>query len=232
MTICIPYKSNNIGLSALLCMLQPQLKQNDAIYIVDNSDNGSGVMIAQMYGSSKMPILIEKAKFSIYESWNAGIDFAIQNSDNSVLFLNDDVVISQTLISNLKRSLLMSNYACIVPTTPDRAHTSRRLDTNFQWFNKYLTEFDVVQSNWMCGFAFLIRTDFFKQTGKFDTGYKVWFGDTEMEDRLAGSIGRMTFEYVYHFGGNSYNYSDPEVQKIISQDRERYGMAQKNKSIG
>lgn len=219
MIVGIPYKSNQLGLSALLCMLQPQLKSTDAIYVIDNSEDRSGLKIAQMYGSSRMPIVVETGNYSIYQSWNIAIDFMLDNNDDSVLLLNDDVVISQTLVTNLKRALI-TPYLAIVPSTPDRRYASRRLDPNFTWYNKM--DGEVVPTDWLCGFAFCLKKEAIKQVGKFNEEFKVWFGDDEYNDRLMDKIGRISDEYVYHFGSSSFTYTKPEVLQVIKKDREKY----------
>lgn len=229
MTVLIPYRSNKAGLSALLCMLQPQLKNSDAIYVVDNSIDKSGAMITQMYGSSRLPIVIELNSPTIYTSWNAGIDFMLENNDDSVLILNDDIVISETLCNNLKRAF-SSDYLALVPTTPNRAFSGRRLDANFTWFNKHTEPKDIVQTKWLCGFVFCLKREAIEAVGKFDERYKVWFGDTEFEERLKGKIGRLTNEYVFHFGGSSFDYKDEKVLEIIAKDRSVYQNRTKKRS--
>lgn len=220
MIVTIPYKSNKIGLASLLCMLQPQLKNSDAIYIVDNSSDGSGQAIAEMYGSSRLPIVVERGDYTIYESWNVGIDFMLDNDPEGILVLNDDVVVSATLISNIRRASKMSNTPALVTNSPSRAFHSRRLDQNFTWYNSATKEGDIIQGKWLCGFAFFLKRATITQHGKFDETYKIWFGDSDYEHRIGRNIGVITNEFVFHFGGSSFNYST--VQKQIEKDRRHF----------
>ncbi len=110
MIILIPYYSNNIGLSALLTNIQPQLEATDLIYIVDTSINRSGLEIARMYSSSRCITLVEVGEYTIYQAWNFGIEAMLENKQEGILILNDDVLLSQTCIANIKKAHLLEIY--------------------------------------------------------------------------------------------------------------------------
>jgi glycosyltransferase involved in cell wall biosynthesis len=221
MIVGIPTKNNSAGLAVVLTQLQPQLKPTDSIYIIDTSDDERGVMIAQMYGSRRLPIAIEVAKTTIYQSWNRAIEFMLDNKDDGILMINDDLLFSSTFIANLKRASELADYDALVPTAPVGYMPTKRLSDSFDWFNTYTTTNKVVKTDWMCGFCFYLPVRTIEKYGVFDEGYKVWFGDTEYNKRLA-KVGRLTNEYVEHYGGMSYRYQDHQLQDIIAQDRKRY----------
>ncbi len=72
------------------------------------------------------------------------------------------------------------------------------------------------------GVAFYLKSVCITQIGKFNEDYKIWFGDDDYSNRLKGKIGKLTNEFLFHFGGTSYKYKSPEVQAVISKDRELY----------
>lgn len=226
MVITIPHASNQLGLTALLINLQPQLNENDILYIVDNSVNKSGFAIARMFNSHRSIMLVETSGLGLYQSWNAGIDCMLENNQEGILILNDDVLLSQTAISSLKRAdskHLAYTFAC-----PDRAYNSETISPYFKWYGK--PTLTIKDTSWLSGFAFYLKRDCVKQFGKFDERFRVWFGDTEYEDRIKGKIGRITSEYIHHYGSKSYGYKNSKTQRKIQLDRLLYGRIKKSKS--
>jgi GT2 family glycosyltransferase len=146
----------------------------------------------------------------------------VENDQEGTLVLNDDVLLSQTFITNLKKAHHLSSHLALVPKTPSRKWKSNRLDPNFRWFNKSITDKDILETNWLCGFAFYLKNECVQLNGVFDTDYKVWFGDTDYELRLKKNIGLINNEYIYHYGGLSYDYSKQEVLAEIGKDRELF----------
>jgi hypothetical protein len=222
MLIGLPFHSNQIGLTALLINLQTQTTGKDIIMVCDNSPSNTGLGIVRLYGGSKTPILIELGKHTIYQSWNLMLKTMVDQDQEGCLILNDDVLLSNTCILNLKRAHNMSEHLCLTTKTPDRAWTSRRLDPNFSWYNRMVRKEDIVDTQWMPGFAFYLKRECIEQKGYFSEDYQIWFADTEYEARLNGKIGRLENEYIYHFGSSSFNYKDKEVQEVISKDRTIY----------
>jgi len=222
MIVCIPYHKNKLGLVALLVNIQPQLNSGDLIYIIDNSDNREGLEIVKMFKSSRVVILVEVGKFSIYESWNIGIESMLDNKQEGILILNDDVLLSMTCISNIKKAHNLTEHLALVCETPSRAHSSHRLDPNFKWFSSSTTFADIGNTKWMSGFAFYLKKECIEKYGKFDERFKIWFADTFFEQKLQGKIGILCNEYIYHWGNKSFNYKNKETLEIIDKDRKLY----------
>jgi GT2 family glycosyltransferase len=83
----------------------------------------------------------------------------------------------------------------------------------------------------MPGFAFMLTRDAIKEVGLFNTDFKVWYGDTDYEERLKEAGKRLNIPplavlnntYVYHFGGSSYKYDkDRAAQQAIIKDQELF----------
>lgn len=219
MLISIPTYTNTVGLTALLVNLQPQLKTTDLIHICDTHPDKLSLPVIQMYGSSRCPIIVDCQPRSIYEAWNDGIGFMKENSQEGILILNDDVLLPMTAIDSFRKSAKDPSWDCLVPHTPDRAWTSKKLDGNFQWYSS--STIKIEKTNWMCGFAFYLPAKTIERVGLFDTQFDIWFGDTDFEKRLK-NIGVITNEYVYHFGGSSYEYKTEAVKARIRLDKQKF----------
>jgi GT2 family glycosyltransferase len=226
MVVTIPHFSNQLGLTALLINLQPQLNENDIFYIVDNSVNKSGFAIAKMFNTHRSIMLVETSGLELYQSWNAGIDCMLENNQEGVLIINDDVLFSQTAISSLKRA--KSNHLAYTFACPNRAYSADTISSYFKWYGK--PNLTIKDTDWLTGFAFYLKKDCVKQFGKFNEDFKIWYGDDEYADRIQGKIGRITSEYVYHFGSKSYGYKDSETQRKIQLDRLLYRSIKKSQS--
>jgi GT2 family glycosyltransferase len=221
----IPYYSNKVGLAFMMANLQPQMNEDDILYIVDDSPDKSGLEIANMYAGSRTIVLCEVTGGGkgIYNGWNFILQSMLENKKDGAYILNDDVVLSSTCISNLKKAdkLTGEKYDALVTNTPNRTYASKRFDPNFKWFNLTTKIDDIKDTKWMPGFAFYLKRHAVERVGVFNTQFDVWYGDTEFENRLK-RIGLISNEYVYHFGGSSYKYKSPEVQKRIDVDRILY----------
>ena len=223
MTVTITYYSNKIGLASLLVNLQPQLDENDHIYVVDTSPDKSGLEIVKMYGSNRAVVMCETSNpCGIYKAWNFGIQSMMENKQEGILILNDDVLLSTTFIANLKKAHKLSRHLALVPATPSRNWVSQKLDPNFKWYSKAIQKADIATTKWLRGFVFYLKRECVEQYGNFNEKYMVWCGDTEYENRIRGKIGIFKNEYVYHFGGKSFNYMSDETKKKIEADIKLY----------
>lgn len=220
----IPYYSNQVGLAFLLANLQSQMSEDDILYIVDDSPDKSGVTIAQMYASSRCVVIcdVTGGGKGIYHGWNYILQAMLDNKKDGALILNDDVVLAQTTIPNIKRAHGMTDDLALVTKSPTREWNSKRFDPNFKWFNKITSKDDIKPVKWMTGFCFYLKREAVEKVGLFNTDFDVWYGDTEYEKRLGDKIGMLTNEYIYHFGGSSYQYKTKEVQARIDVDRKLY----------
>lgn len=227
LSVIIPYHNNRLGLVATLMNLQSQLVVPDRIVIIDTSKDKSGLPIAKMFTTSNIPVILEVAEVHIYEAWNKGIELS---PDHNCLIINDDIVMPQNFIDNLKSMLKSNSALCYVPLTPKREWSSDQIQ-GFQWYAPPITELKQLSvTNWMPGFCFCLTDECIKEVGVFDLNYKVWFGDTDYEARInAKAVGlkkfgiiRMDDTFVYHFGGKSYRYKNKSLQKLIDKDRKLF----------
>ena len=133
MTIIIPYTGIEHGLSQLLVALQPQLHPDDDIYIVDTTQNLSGLKLAGLYGSTRCYIFVEKAPGATFdEAVRYGIENMKGNKQESGLVLTERCVITNTFIANMKKALKACNHCTLIPKHLEVIED--RMDNNFNWY--------------------------------------------------------------------------------------------------
>jgi GT2 family glycosyltransferase len=226
-SVVIPYYSNKDGLSVLLATLQAQIVLPHQIIVIDTSPDKQGFELVKKYQTT-VPIICECAQTPIYESWNRGIELA---GEDDVLIINDDVLLPLNTIDQLGYVASQVPALAYVPETPDRAHSARYVNTDFQWWAEPIENVDQLEAvAWMPGFAFMLTRKAIQEAGVFDTRFKVWFGDDDYQVRLhqAGqklnlpAIVKLKNLYCYHYGGLSFEYQSKEVQDKITKDRKAY----------
>jgi GT2 family glycosyltransferase len=234
LSVIVPYNRNKYGLVSTLINLQSQMVPPDRIVIIDTSKDKSGLPIAKMFTTNNIPIVLEVAEVHIYEAWNKGIELS---PNHNVLIINDDLLMPVNFIDNLKSMIKTNSALSYIPLTPKREWSSETVQ-GFQWYSPVIQKLDQLSvTNWMPGFCFSLTEECIKEVGVFDLNYKVWFGDTDYETRIAKKalelkkfgIVRMDETFVYHYGGKSYKYQSKAVQKIIDKDRKLY--VSKHKAI-
>lgn len=141
-TVIIPYTGNREGLTALLVGLQPQLTPEDDIYIIDSSKDRSGLKIAALYATTRSYVFVEIAKQETDQekAEMAGFQSMRENNQEGALVIGENVVVSHTFISNLKKAIKLSNnvYDVLVPQAIVSPY--EKMDSNFSWFNPVTTE--------------------------------------------------------------------------------------------
>jgi len=226
-SVIIPYRSNEDGLSVLLATLQAQIVPPRQIIVIDTSPEKGGFELAKKYQTT-VPIICECASTPIYESWNRGIELA---GEDDVFVINDDVLLPLNAIDQLGYVASQVPALVYVPETPSREHSARYVNTDFQWWAEPTERMDQLEAVvWMPGFAFMLTRKAIEVVGLFDTRFKVWFGDDDYQVRLhqAGqklnlpAILKLKNLYCYHYGGLSFEYQSKEVQEKIAKDRKAY----------
>lgn len=218
-TVVIPHSSSVETLIAVLIQLQMQTVNPVHIYLIDCSDNKTGLHVAKKFAFNTIPITVEVVKGTIQENWNRGIIMSQEEHPlASILIINDDILIPIDAIEKFQKAQKMTNDLCYVPQTPDRTHFSNEVTTYFQ---SRSTIQSIVDTDWMSGFVFYLTARCIQEVGIFDESFKVWWGDSDYENRIKakGKIKIINGLYVYHFGSRSYDYQSEEVRRKIDADR-------------
>jgi len=135
-TVIIPYTGNKMGLSQLLVSLQPQLTASDDIYVLDLSVGKSAKEVVMLYGSTRCYILVEPTNKPREQALAYGMEYMRQNSHEGALIIDDNVVISTTLIANIKKAAKL-DFNIIFP---DYSIVTDRMDSNFKWFGSPMSD--------------------------------------------------------------------------------------------
>lgn len=218
-TVVIPHSGSTETLIAVLVQLQMQTTLPKHIYIIDCSKEKSGLRIAKKFAFNNIPITVEVVNGTIYENWNRGIIFSQNDYPHaSVLIINDDILLPTDAIERFQEAESYTSDLCYVPETPPRTHAEESVTVPF---NIHSSIQAIENTKWMCGFVFYLTERCINEVGRFDEGFKIWFGDTDYQRRILrkGTIKIIRGLYVYHFGSRSYGYKSQEVQDQIAVDR-------------
>lgn len=227
-TVIIPFHSNESGLAVTLVSLQAQLVPPKAIIIIDTSPTKRGLSIAKRYTTNNVPIVVEVAEVGIYEAWNKGLEIA---GEGDVVIINDDLLLPMNFIDILQVSRRAVPGLAYVPVTPSRDHAAPNVNGEFPWYCPVPeTVDDFAQTDWLPGFCFMLTKEAVREIGPFDLRFKVWYGDTDYQQRLLVKGREMKLNpivlikslYAYHYGGSSYHYTDKTTVRKIGKDRRRY----------
>ena len=224
-SVIIPYHKNKLGLVSVLVNIQSQLQPNDldTIIIVDTSKDKSGKKIAETFLSRTKinPYVIVK-QVNIYEAWNIGIKLS-KNKD--CLIINDDILMPNNFLQNLSKAKRLSpDTLCFVPKTPAMSYTGSYPPYCFFWQSeKLISKKQLKPTGWLPGFVFYLTAECIKKVGNFDTSMKIFFGDNDYGRRIKQK-GKITLlpNYVYHYGGKSYDYLNPKIKQQIKKDKVYY----------
>lgn len=131
MTIFIQVKDNPQNFAILLVQLQPLLSESDDIYIVDSSPNREAVRLSKLYGSTRCYIFVEVGNYTWEKAYTFAWQNMMENSQEGILCISEDAVISQTFISNMKKAAKLGKVICpMILETP-----YPQLPNNFKWYN-------------------------------------------------------------------------------------------------
>lgn len=155
MTIIYHHTGNDLALVSLLTNIQPQLSEDDDIYIIDSTQEKTGVKISALYGTSKSYIFVEVGEYSRYDAVKYGLESMVENKQDGALVLGN-VLVPQNFISNLKRACNhYTDYDLLVPEIHYIIYDV--MDTNFRWNSRILKIPRVEQTNFLPAECFYIR---------------------------------------------------------------------------
>lgn len=211
LTVVIPTANNKTDLAVLLIQLQQQSVLPKQIYIADNSEEGYGVELAKRYFFS-VPIAVEKNPGTIYQSWNAGMEYA----KSDVLILNDDLLISRHFIRDFE------GHSPTMVTTPAQEGFPKVpfVRGEYLWENKNSgstagfikgVKHEYLPS--LRGWCFKVPLFVQKTIGNFDEQFDIWYGDKDYEMRLLERDFWIKFinTPVSHYGTSSYSKIPKEM---------------------
>ncbi len=217
MIVVIPYANNPLDLSVLLMQLQCQQVKPSAIFLADNSKDGSGFDIAKRYQWS-VPIAVQKEVGSIYESWNKGMEFA---KDETVAIINDDILIPWDFVSVFDTYAKSGEAMMYCPDVVGAPPTGR-VRKHYEFYSKTDLSYKMLDHQLykyppaITGFCFVLPKETRDKIGAFDTQFQIWYGDKDYEARIFDAGGKVCFikgMNVHHYGTSSFMKIDRQVFK-------------------
>jgi GT2 family glycosyltransferase len=207
MIVAIAYKNNFLDLAVLLAQLQSQEVLPEAIYLADNSNEGSGVSVAERYHWN-VPIATQRRVGGIHQSWNAAVRYA---GDRDMVIMNDDCLIPRDFISVMSKYMESKEAALYCPSNPGFPPTGK-IRKGYSWSNKKELSYYFLDheqyllppsiSGWCMGLPKETRDD----VGIFDESFDLYFGDKDYEKRIFEKGKRVCFisgMFVQHYGSSS-----------------------------
>jgi GT2 family glycosyltransferase len=229
MTIIIPYLNNPTDLGVLLMQIQQQRQKPKAVFLADNSFDGSGFEIAKRYHfDESCPIAVKRNVGPIHRSWNEGIKFA-QGDD--VAIINDDVLLPWDFVDNFNEYLKSDAAQMYCPDNAGFPPVSR-VRKGYEWYSKsqlgyrFLDHQEYVLPPSITGWCMVIPNKTIKYVGTFDENFKLYFGDKDYEARIFNAGGKVAFIKginVQHYGSTSTLKREPKrINKFYAHDEAYY----------
>ncbi len=131
MTVLIHY-TGSPNFPVLLTQIQPQLSEDDDIYVVDTTPNREGLRLAKLYGSTRCYIFVEVGKYSWAEAYMFAYRNMQENKQGGILSLHENLIISSTFISNIKKASGLG-YDVVIPRILKTPYP--QLPSSFTWYN-------------------------------------------------------------------------------------------------
>lgn len=169
--------------------------QVDKIFIVDNASSNSSEIRNAFYDSVSIKFLAENVGLS--KAYNIGIESAINDSFDFIIFLDQDSLLQPDAIDNLVLGFEYSDsVSVVVPSIKD---------ANSGHLTTVLSEFEKIDKIINSGSMF--RVSYFKTIGLFDESLFVDFVDVEISLRMRKkgfTILRSRNALLIHELGNSF----------------------------
>lgn len=229
MTIIIPTRNNPSDLAVLLTQLQQQRMKPKAIFLADNSVDGSGFEMAKRYHfDDNCPIAIQRNVGNIHKSWNKGIEFA-QGDD--VAIINDDCLIPWDFVDTFSEYLKSDGAQMYCPDNQGFPPV-QRVRKGYEWYSRSDLSYRLLDHQEhelppsITGWCMVIPNKTIQSVGTFDENFKLYFGDKDYENRIFSSGGRVAFIKglnVQHYGSSSTFKLEPKkIDKLYAHDEAEY----------
>lgn len=229
MVCVIPYRNNPSDLAVLLMQLQQQRQKPRAIFLADNSVDGSGLAIAKRYHfDNSCPIAIQRNVGNIHKSWNKGIEFA---GDDDVALINDDCLIPWDFVDTFSAYASSDGAMMYCPDNPGFPPV-QRVRKGYKWYSdadlsyRLLDHQEYELPPSLTGWCMVIPNKTVKTIGLFDERFKLYFGDKDYEARIFNAGGKIAFIKglnVQHYGSSSAFKIEPKkMEKYYKHDEEAF----------
>ena len=195
--VSITYNSANVLQSFLDC-LKIQEYKNFVLYVIDNFSNDNTLEILKAYNDFKIVIIENDKNQGVAKANNQGVNIALNDSCDYVLFLNNDIEFDANLVGDLLKNIKEEDCALAAPKIMF-FDNPKNIWYAGSWFNKnkgYLpihrgiNETDIGQYNdkeyveYAPTCCLLVNSKVFYDIGLMNEKYFVYFDDTDFLYRV------------------------------------------------
>lgn len=165
--------------------------------IVDNGSSDDSISQFQTYFGDSVFILELPANLGFAGGMNAGIRAALQAGANSVLLLNNDTVVHESMLEQLRRAAMAQPQAGVLGPAiyyydiPQRIwqlgareHPWLPIPLNIGMRDLRRAGKQPFRLDYLTGCAMLVRREVFEQVGLLDTEYAMYFEDADFCRRV------------------------------------------------
>lgn len=212
--VVIPMKDRFDLTERLVAQLREQ-GQHEAIFVYDNDSSAeTKKRLAELAASAPDVEVFDAADLNIHQMWNAGLDEATRRDPfGYVAILNNDITIGDDFLDGLSRPLLVDpTLAAVSPNYDGRPGSGVEPVANI-CANRY------DGTGGLAGFAFMVRCE---SNYRFPEQLTWWYGDNDLVASIvkAGARCGIALDVTCkHEGSGTADWDDPEVQKVLAQDR-------------
>lgn len=210
------------------------------IIIVDN--NSTDGTVNWLMEQQDIKCIYNSQNNGFPKGCNQGIEIA--NKENDIFLLNNDTVIMNNSIFNLRLGLYHKDNIGAVGSVSNNVSYYQRVDVNYNDFNDYIkfakdnnipNEESYEERVKLVGFAMLIKRQVLNKVGKLDERFTPGnFEDDDLSFRIITSGYKLLLckdSYIHHFRGVSFKKDPYEYNKLLetneSKFKEKWGFTPK-----
>ncbi len=233
--VTITYNSDDVLQPFLDCVWQ-QTHNNLVLYVIDNASQDATRSILEKENDSRLQTLNNSTNFGVAKANNQGIESAIADGCDQVLFINNDVEFESTLIEKLIKIQIAKKCSLVTPKMMYFDNPNHIWYAG-SWFIKkkgYLPlhrgmkqldegQYDkIIEVEYAPTCCLLAKKEVFQDIGMMDEKYFVYFDDTDFSYRVLKDGRHKVFYYpnvkFYHKVGSLTKSFNKQNKRIFRGD--------------
>ncbi len=201
------------------------------IIVVDNNSTDNTVKWLKQQNDIKL--ILNKENLGFPKGCNQGIEIA--EKDNDILLLNNDVVVTQNWIDNLKRCLYSNNKIGAVGSITNSCSNYQAIPVQYNNLDEmigFAKQNNISSSSkWeerlrLVGFCMLIKNSVVKEVGFLDERFSPGnFEDDDYSFRVRKAGYRLMLckdSFIHHFGSASFGKETSKYNNLLINNRRKF----------
>lgn len=201
------------------------------IVIVDN--NSTDGTVEWLKDQKDIKVIFNEKNEGFPKGCNQGIEIA--NKDNDIFLLNNDTIIMQNSIFNMRMALYSERAIGAVGAVSNYVSNNQKVNVKFEEIDDYIKfalENNVVdeksyeQRAKLVGFAMFIKREVLDEIGLLDERFTPGnYEDDDLSIRIAISGKKLLLakdSYIHHFGSISFKKDVQAYEKLLTCNREKF----------